>query len=66
VVNEIQPEYLSTLVLSFPYGIDHYKSRFSDDFVEMNKIDLISEMGAFINKLELGIQYSEVTMRLTT
>jgi len=54
VVNEIQPEYLSTLVLSFPYGIDHYKSRFSDDFIEMNKIELISEMGNFINKLELG------------
>lgn len=52
-VNEIQPEYLSTLVLSFPYGIDHFKSRFAAGFVEMNKIDLISEMGDFISKLEI-------------
>ena len=52
-VNEIQPEYLSTLVLSFPYGIGHFKSRLTTGFVEMNKIDLISEMGDFISKLEL-------------
>lgn len=53
VVNDVQPEYLSTLVLSFPYGIDHFKSRLSTGFVEMNKIDLISEMGNFISELEL-------------
>lgn len=53
VVNEIQPEYLSTLVLSFPYGTDHFKSRLSVGFVEMGKIDLISEMGGFIGGLEL-------------
>lgn len=27
-INEIQPEYLSTLVLSHPYGIDHFKQKF--------------------------------------
>jgi len=54
VVNEIQPEYLSTLVLSFPYGVDHYKNRFSDNFIEMSKIELIAEMGNFIGQLELN------------
>ena len=53
VVNSIQPEYLSTLVLSFPYGLDHFKDRFSSDFIEMNKYELISEMGNFIAELEL-------------
>ena len=53
VVNKVHPEYLSTLVLSFPLGIDHYKNRFSGNFVEMNKIDLIEEMGIFIDNLEL-------------
>ena len=53
VVNEIQPEYLSTLVLSFPYGIDHFKDRFPSDFIEMSKMDLIKEMGDFIKYLEL-------------
>lgn len=52
-INEIQPEYLSTLVLSFPYGIDHFRSRLTWNFAEMNKIELISEMGDFINELEL-------------
>ncbi len=53
VVNEIQPEFLSTLVLSFPFGIDHFKKRFLGHFEEMNKYDLISEMGNFISELEL-------------
>ena len=53
VVNEVQPEYLSTLVLSFPLGIDHFKKRFSNTFIEISKIDLISEMGNFIGALEL-------------
>ncbi|MAE07756.1 MAG: radical SAM protein [Bacteroidetes bacterium] len=53
VVNKIQPEYLSTLVLSFPYGLDHFKKRFSADFIELNKYDLISEMSDFISELNL-------------
>ena len=53
VVNKVQPEYLSTLVLSFPLGIEHYKNRFLGNFFELSKIDLIEEMGVFIDKLEL-------------
>ncbi len=53
VVNKVQPEYLSTLVLSFPLGLDHYKNRFAGDFMEMSKLDLISEMGDLIKNLEL-------------
>jgi len=53
VVNKIQPEYLSTLVLSFPLGLDHYKKKFLGNFIEMSRIDLISEMGIFISNLEL-------------
>jgi radical SAM superfamily enzyme YgiQ (UPF0313 family) len=53
VVNEVKPEYLSTLVLSFPHGVNHYKSRFVGDFTELNKLELISEMGNFIGELQL-------------
>jgi radical SAM superfamily enzyme YgiQ (UPF0313 family) len=53
VVNIIQPDYLSTLVLSFPYGVDHFKSRFEKDFEELSKAELILEMGHFIQHLEL-------------
>lgn len=53
VVNTVQPEYLSTLVLSFPLGVNHYKNKFDGDFVEMNKMELIEEMGVFIDGLNL-------------
>lgn len=53
VVNAIQPEYLSTLVLSFPYGVDHFKNRFDGDFEELSKAELIMEMGNFISHLQL-------------
>lgn len=53
VVNEIQPEYLSTLVLSYPYGVDHYKQRFNGNFEELTKLELIAEMGKLINQLHL-------------
>ena len=51
VINNIQPEYLSTLVLSYPYGVDHYKQRFNGHFEELNQVELIAEMGKFINHL---------------
>jgi len=54
MVNAIQPEYLSTLVLSFPYGVDHFKNRFDGNFEELSKAELILEMGNFLNHLQLG------------
>ncbi len=53
VVNAIQPEYLSTLVLSFPYGIDHFKSRFKGIYNEMNITELLEEQLLFISHTEL-------------
>ncbi len=54
IVNLIQPEYVSTLVLSFPYGLDHYKKQFNGDFKEMNQIQLIEELKLFLEKTELN------------
>lgn len=53
VLNIIQPEYLSTLVLSYPFGIEHFKGRFDGAFEEPSKYELILEMGNFIRNLEL-------------
>ncbi len=53
VVNAIQPEFLSTLVLSFPYGIDHYKTRFKGVYQEMNITQLLEEQLLFISHTEL-------------
>ncbi|MDM8159260.1 radical SAM protein [Labilibaculum sp. K2S] len=54
VVNEIQPEFLSTLVLSHPYGEDHFIKKFNGDFIPLNTIELIAEMKVFIENLELS------------
>ncbi len=53
VINAIQPEFLSTLVLSFPYGIDHFRERFNGTFSELNILGLLVEQLNFIEKLEL-------------
>ena len=53
VVNAIQPEYLSTLVLSFPYGVDHFKNRFDGEFEELNRAEQIVEKGNFIKNLHI-------------
>jgi len=53
VVNEIQPEFLSTLVLSYPYGEEHFKQKFGGEFIPLNTIELIAEMKVFIETLEL-------------
>jgi len=54
LINVIQPDYLSTLILSFPYGVEHYKSRFSGAFEEMNPLELLQEQYLFISGLNLG------------
>ena len=53
VVNKIQPEFLSTLVLSYPYGETHFKQKFKGEFIPLNTIELIAEMKVFIETLEL-------------
>ena len=53
MINKVQPEYLSTLVLSFPNGVEHFKKRFTGDFKELTQLELILEMGNFISRLEL-------------
>ena len=53
LLNEIQPEFASTLVLSFHYGVDKYKEAFKGEFVEMNTTELLEELQLFMQHLEL-------------
>lgn len=62
LVNEIQPEFLSTLVLSYPHGEEHFKQKFKGEFLPLNTIELIAEMRVFIETLELDNTVLEVTM----
>ena len=51
-VNLAQPDYVSTLVVSFPMGEDRYRERFSD-WEPLNQRQLFKELRAFISHLEL-------------
>ncbi len=53
ILNEIQAEYASSLVLSFPYGEQHFKNRYKKKFTALNKLELIEEMRIFLENTEL-------------
>ena len=53
LVNLIQPDYLSTLVLSFPYELEHFKKRINFEFEPLTKLELIEELGLFISQTNL-------------
>jgi radical SAM superfamily enzyme YgiQ (UPF0313 family) len=53
IINAIQPEFLSTLVLSFPFGMDHYKTRFKGTFEALDRSGLLKEIYLFISELRL-------------
>lgn len=53
VLNETQPKYASTLVLTAHKGLEHYKSRFLGDFEELNQVQLFTELQLFMQHLEL-------------
>lgn len=53
ILNRIQPELASLLVLSFPFGIEKYKERFIGKYIPMTISDLLKEMRIFISHIEL-------------
>jgi radical SAM superfamily enzyme YgiQ (UPF0313 family) len=53
LMNEGQPEYLSTLVVSFPQGMDRYQRGFKGEFVPLDQRGLFREMYWLLDTLEL-------------
>ena len=53
ILNAIQPEFASVLVLSFPFGVEKYQKKFNGDFREMSITDLLKEMELFMRNTEL-------------
>ncbi|MFO8130407.1 MAG: radical SAM protein [Bacteroidales bacterium] len=53
LVNLVQPAFLSTLVLSFPYGEEHYRTRFRGEFNPLDTDGLLQELYDFIDSTEL-------------
>jgi radical SAM superfamily enzyme YgiQ (UPF0313 family) len=52
LMNETQPDFLSTLVVSFPKGDERFKSVFTD-FTPLTQSQLFQELYAFIEELRL-------------
>ena len=52
LMNLTQPDYLSTLVVSFPNGLERYREQFPD-FEPLNQHELFVEMEQFLSALEL-------------
>lgn len=52
LMNETQPEFLSTLVVSFPQGMDRYKEQFPD-FEPLDQHELFLEAEKLLDTLEL-------------
>jgi len=53
LVNEIQPHYLATLVVSFPLGRDRFVKHFSSGFTMLDQQGLFFEMQTFLENTEL-------------
>ncbi|QSP93829.1 radical SAM protein [Marinobacter salinisoli] len=51
--NEAQPDYLSTLVVSFPQGEERFREGFGNDFVPLSQQGLFEEIRVFLEHLEL-------------
>ena len=51
--NETQPDYLSTLVVSFPQGEERFREGFGDDFVPLSQQGLFEEIRTFLEHLNL-------------
>lgn len=53
LINRLQPDYLSTLVLTFHKGPERYSAAFGEGFQPLNTSDLFSEMHTFVSALQL-------------
>lgn len=53
LMNETQPEFLSTLVVSFPLGDERFQNGFSGRFEPLSQLDLFREIRLLVAELEL-------------
>ncbi len=53
LMNAAQPEYLSTLVVSFPTGVERYQAGFQGEFEPLDQRGLFAEMQWLLETLEL-------------
>jgi radical SAM superfamily enzyme YgiQ (UPF0313 family) len=54
IINAIKPKYLSTLTLSLPFGLEHYRAKFRGNYQPLNLKELLIETKTFIENLDLS------------
>jgi Fe-S oxidoreductase len=52
LINDTQPEFLATLVVSFPYGLERFTAQFPD-FEPLDRTGLFQEMERLLSQLDL-------------
>ena len=53
IINAVNPKFLSTLTLSLPYGLDHFRNRFDGDYQQQTIVELFEELKLFIENLKV-------------
>lgn len=53
VINKTQPNFLSTLVVSFPLGYERFLSKFGEGFKQLDQKGLFQEVGMLLSQTEL-------------
>ncbi len=53
LMNEAQPDFLSTLVVSFPMGEERFAKAFNGDFRQLKQEELFLEMKVLLENLDL-------------
>ncbi len=48
LINQVNPKFLSTFTLSFPFGIGHCQGKFNDEYVPQTIVELANELKLFI------------------
>lgn len=53
IINKINPKLLSTLTLSLPFGLEHFKNRFNGDYQQQTIVEIFEELKLFIENLKV-------------
>ena len=53
LLNRIQPDLLALLVISFPYGYEHFQKRLKSEFEPLSQLEMLKEMRLLLSKVEL-------------
>lgn len=54
IINELNPKFLSTLTLNFPFGKKHFDTRIDFDYQQQTVVELLDELKLFLSNLNVS------------